>query len=193
METQARAQFIRTSPRKMRLVVALVRGLRVDEALSRLQLLNKQASGPVAKLVSSAVANAEHNFELERANLYIKEIKVDEAPTIKRSTPRAHGRATPIRKRNSHLSVILGEIKDSGVKSAKKQALEAPVQIGATPKGEGKSVARKVAPKDTTKKDSGEDKDKEILDPRREGHHEHGRHEGGAKGFTSKMFRRKSG
>ena len=71
---------------------------------------------PISKLVKSAIANAVNNFDLSEDNLYIKEIKVDEGPTLKRWMPRAHGRATPLRKRTSHVYVTLGEIKDSGEK-----------------------------------------------------------------------------
>ena len=193
MDTKAQTKYLHTSPRKVRLVVDVVRGLGVDEALNRLRLLDKKASRPVAKLLAAASANAEHNFELERGNLYVKEIKVDEAPTLKRWMPRAHGRATTIRKRMSNISVTLGEIKDSGQKSGRRQAAEAPVKLGTALKEKPRTAQMKPELHEHNEPDAAEEKGKEINDPRREGRHGHGRLEGGRKGFVSKMFRRKSG
>ncbi|RMD59477.1 50S ribosomal protein L22, partial [Candidatus Parcubacteria bacterium] len=114
MQVTAKAKYIRISPRKVRLVADIIRGLTVDEALAQLRFINKRAVVPVEKVLKSAIANAEHNYELEQDNLYIQEIRVDEGPTLKRWKPRAFGRATPIRKRTSIISVVLDEIKESG-------------------------------------------------------------------------------
>ncbi|MFH1413088.1 MAG: 50S ribosomal protein L22 [bacterium] len=190
MQVLAKARFIRMSPRKVRLVVDLVRNKKTDKALDQLKFVNKAAALPISKLINSAIANAVNNFELDKDNLYIKEIKVDEGPTLKRWMPRAHGRATPLRKRTSHISVTLGEIKDSGVKKAKKQKVEAPVKIGEKPKQEEEKTAKA---KDEAKPEIKE-QDKEIIDPRGEGKGKHTKIEGGAaKGFKNKIFRRKSG
>ena len=76
----------------------------------------RKAAQPILKLVQSAVANAKHNYDLtDQANLFVKEIKVGGGATLKRWTPKAHGRATPIRKRSCHIDLVLGELSDSGV------------------------------------------------------------------------------
>ena len=129
MRITAKVKNVRIAPRKLRLVVDYVRKMKVGDALNRLRLLNKTGSQTVMKAINSAIANAEHNFELDKNNLFIQEIKVNEAATLKRWMPRAHGRATPIRKRGSHLELILAEIKDSGVKAGKKPTMEAPVKL----------------------------------------------------------------
>lgn len=109
MEIKASAKFVRTSPKKMRLVVNLVRGLDVDEAIIQLNFSKKDAALPVSKLIKSAIANGAESDDLKSNNLFIKEIRVDEGPTLKRWMPRAMGRATPIRKRSSHIKLILAE------------------------------------------------------------------------------------
>jgi large subunit ribosomal protein L22 len=93
------------SPMKVRRVVDLVRGMPVGQAASVLQFAEQAAATPVAKLVASAVANAENNFDLDPATLVISTITVDEGPTMKRFQPRAQGRAYRIRKRTSHITV----------------------------------------------------------------------------------------
>lgn len=99
----------RQSPRKVRLVADLVRGKKIKEALPVLNVLGKRAAGPVRKLVLSAVANAVHNDNASKDELFIAEIRVDESPTLKRSMPRARGRAFPIKKRTSRVFVRLEE------------------------------------------------------------------------------------
>ncbi|PIP28935.1 50S ribosomal protein L22, partial [Candidatus Kuenenbacteria bacterium CG23_combo_of_CG06-09_8_20_14_all_39_39] len=84
METTAKLRYLRMSPRKVRLVVDAIRGVSVEQALARLKFSDKRAVQPVAKLLNSAIANAEHNQDLKRDNLLIKEIKVDEGPVLKR-------------------------------------------------------------------------------------------------------------
>lgn len=191
MEVKAKAKFIRMSPTKIRLVANLVQKMPVAKALDQLRFINKLAAGPVAKLIKSASANAEHNFELAKDNLFIKELTVDQGPTLKRSLPRAHGRATPIRKRTSHINLVLGEIKPSAEVKAKKQEIAAPLKLEVPPK---KEAAVEVEPAEAKIKDEGaKEKGKTIVDQRREGRRGHGRLEGGAKGFASRMFRRKSG
>ncbi|MCD4705591.1 50S ribosomal protein L22, partial [bacterium] len=107
MEMKAKAKYIKMSPKKVRLVVDVIRKMDVDNALAQLKFINKLAAKPVEKLINSAIANAKHNFGLEKDNLYIKEIKVDEGAILKRWRPRAFGRAGAIRKRSSHISLIL--------------------------------------------------------------------------------------
>jgi len=109
METRAIARFVRISPRKARLVVDLIRSLDVASARDQLAVLSKRSSAIVLKLLNSAVANAEHNNKLSAANLKITRAFVDEGPTLKRWRPRAFGRAAAIRKRTSHITIVLDE------------------------------------------------------------------------------------
>lgn len=99
----------RQSPRKVRLVADLVRGKRVSQALNTLDYLTKRASDPVRSVIKVAAENAKHNWKIDPENLVIKEIRVDEGVMMKRSMPRARGSAYPIRKRTSHIVVVLGE------------------------------------------------------------------------------------
>lgn len=109
MQSKAVARTVRIAPRKVRLILDLVRGKEVGEAISILKLTNKRSSPVVEKLVKSAVANAEHNYDMDIDNLYISEIFADEGPTMKRFRPRAQGRATKINKRTSHITVVVKE------------------------------------------------------------------------------------
>lgn len=107
---KATATHIRISPRKVRTVVDTVRGKSVSQALSILAFTRKKAALPVQKLLKSAVANAAENDGISDVDtLVIDRIMVDEGPTLKRFMPRARGRATPIRKRTSHIRIILRE------------------------------------------------------------------------------------
>jgi large subunit ribosomal protein L22 len=101
------ARFARVTPMKARRVVDLVRGLDVDEALSLLQFAPQAASEPVYKVLESAVSNAVSGEGLDRSSLIITKAMVDEGPTMKRFRPRAQGRASRIRKRTSHLTVVV--------------------------------------------------------------------------------------
>ena len=109
MEVSATGKYIRISPRKVRLVTDTVRGKPVNEALAALRFLPQRGAKLVAKVVRSAVANAENNYNLAAEDLYIARIYVDEGPTLKRYRPRARGRAGPILKRSSHLTVVVDE------------------------------------------------------------------------------------
>lgn len=109
MEARAVARYVRVSPRKARQVVDLIRGKSVGEALNVLQLVPRAAATPVEKVVKSAMANAENNYDMNPDELYISQIFVDEGPTMKRIRPRARGMADRIRKRTSHITVILAE------------------------------------------------------------------------------------
>ena len=192
MEVKASAKYIRMSPRKVRLVADLVRGLPTGKAVDQLRFANKKAAEPLMKLINSAIANATHNFELEENNLYIKELRVNVGPTLDRWMPRARGRATPIRKRTSHIDVVVSEIVESGKKEAKKQKIEAPVKLGSKPK-EDEGVKLKKESEDKSK-EAKDEKWKKIRDPRGEGKGKHTAIEGGgSKGFVNKVFRRKSG
>lgn len=110
MEVTARAQYLRQSPRKVRLVANAIRGRSAAEALTQLRFLPKRAALPVEKLLKSAIANAKHNFQLDEKNLRVKTILVDAGPSLKRFRARAFGRAAPLHKRTSHISLVLDEV-----------------------------------------------------------------------------------
>jgi len=109
MGSRAIAKYVRISPRKVRLIMDQIRGRRVEEVLNLLSFSPQKGAFFLRKLINSAVANAGQNKGVDVDNLYIKEIYADEGPTLKRFSPRAMGRATSIRKRSSHLTVILDE------------------------------------------------------------------------------------
>ncbi len=109
MESRAVARYIRISPRKVRLIMDEIRGRKIEEALNQLSFAPQKGAFILKKLIDSAVANAEQNFEMDVDKLYIKRVFADEGPTLKRFRPRAMGRASKIRKRTSHLTVVLDE------------------------------------------------------------------------------------
>jgi large subunit ribosomal protein L22 len=178
MEIKVKTKFIRFSSKKLRLVANLIRGAKVDIALDQLKFANKKAALPVAKLLKSGIASAVNDFELDKNNLFVKEIRIDEGGMLKRWTPKAHGSATPIRRRLSHINITVGELKDSGITAAKKKEVEAPISLEEMVK-EGEKAAKKG--------DSGKDIKKESLgkDIKKDG--------ASKKGFVNKMFQRKSG
>jgi len=105
----AKLTYLRISPRKVRLVANLVKGLDVEEAEKQLKFLTQRAARPILKLLNSAVANAQHNANLAKESLYVVNVIVEPGPSLKRWRPRAMGRATPIMKRTSHLTVLLDQ------------------------------------------------------------------------------------
>jgi large subunit ribosomal protein L22 len=109
VEAKAIARTIRIAPRKVRLVVDLVRGKSVAEASAILRLTPKASSVVVEKVLKSAAANAVNNYNMNQSLLYVKEAYVDEGPTLKRYQPRAKGSAYSILKRTSHITIVLGE------------------------------------------------------------------------------------
>lgn len=109
MQAKASARYVRISPRKARLVIDLIRGKEVGEAISILRHTPKAASPILEKIVNSAIANAEHNFSMNPENLVISEAFVNAGPTMKRFRPRAMGRASRINKRTSHITIVVNE------------------------------------------------------------------------------------
>jgi large subunit ribosomal protein L22 len=106
-EVKAFARYIHMSPRKLRLVADMIRKARADVALEQLQFSSKNAALPIAKLLNSAIANAVHNFNLNKEDLVVKAITIDGGPVMKRMVPRAQGRAEIIRRRMAHINIIL--------------------------------------------------------------------------------------
>lgn len=109
MDARATAKMIRIAPRKTRLVVDLIRGKQVEEALAILDYTNKRACPAVSKVVKSAASNAVNNQMMDADKLYIREIYVDEGPTLKRYTTKAKGSGAEILKRTSHITVVVAE------------------------------------------------------------------------------------
>ncbi|AEF38933.1 MULTISPECIES: 50S ribosomal protein L22 [Hoyosella] len=121
---RATARFVRVTPMKARRVVDLIRGRDAADALTVLKFAPQAASEPVAKVLASAVANAENNLSLDPRTLVVSEAYVDEGPTMKRFQPRAQGRAFRIRKRTSHITVVVESVesKSTGNRNRRKGA-----------------------------------------------------------------------
>lgn len=145
MTVSAKLNNLRISPRKVRLVAGLIRGLKVSEAQKQLNFLGKRSADPILKLLNSAVANAKNNAKMSEENLVVSEIFVDGGPVLKRHMPRAFGRAFAIRKRTSHITLILA---DKEAKKAAKEVKEEPKK-----KEVKKEVKKTVKAKKTTKKE----------------------------------------
>lgn len=109
MEAKAVASTIRIAPRKVRLVIDLVRGKQVGDAFAIIKNTDKASSIVIEKLLKSAIANAEHNYNMNVDGLFIKDAFVNEGPTLKRFRPRAQGRAGLILKRTSHITIVVAE------------------------------------------------------------------------------------
>ena len=113
IEVRAKAKYVRMSPRKVKLVVDLVRGKHATEALTMLKFSTKAAARPVAKVIRSAMANAEENYGLSPAEMFVSRIVADEGPTLKRGRFGARGRFKPILKRSSHITVVLESMEEA--------------------------------------------------------------------------------
>lgn len=112
MQAKAVAKTVRIAARKARLVLDLIRGKQVGEAVAILNLTPKAVSPVIDKVLKSALANAEHNYEMDVNNLVVSEAYANEGPTLKRFRPRAMGRASAINKRTSHITIVLSEKKE---------------------------------------------------------------------------------
>ncbi|MCR8660712.1 50S ribosomal protein L22 [Paenibacillus endoradicis] len=108
-EAKAHARFVRIAPRKAQLVADLIRGKKVGEAIAILRHTPKAASPILEKLLNSAIANAEHNNQLDVNNLVVSQVFANQGPTMKRFRPRAMGRASRINKRTSHITLVVSE------------------------------------------------------------------------------------
>jgi|SaaInlStandDraft_6_1057023.scaffolds.fasta_scaffold117990_1 large subunit ribosomal protein L22 len=154
MQVKATAKFIRISPRKTRLVVGLIRNLNVEIAQEQLKAMPKAASDDVLKVLNSAIANAIHNKKAKKEDLVVSEAFVDGGPTLKRWRARAFGRAAQIRKRTSHITVVVSD------KLAKKEdKKDKKVQIK---KGETQNIAPVKDKKEKKEKKTENKKDKKV-------------------------------
>src|SRR3989338_7654213 len=125
-EVWGSARFVHISPKKVRLVINQLKGLTALAALDLLRFTRKSSVLPVAKLINSALANAEHNFQIDKDDLFIKKFLVNAGPVIKRFRPRAHGRAAAIRKGTSHIELVLGVPPGAKIKIAEIKEVKAP-------------------------------------------------------------------
>lgn len=157
MEIKANLNYLRIAPRKVRIVADLVRNMDVKEAETQLKFMPKRAALPLLKLLNSAIANAKNNFNLEKDVLYIKQILVNQGPPFKRWRAGSRGRALPIMKRTSHMSLVL-DVKE-GIKIkppvAKAMESEKPIAVSSEAPSEARSEGGKPkprAPKEITKR-----------------------------------------
>ena len=185
MEVKAKGKYIKMSSKKMRLVIDLIRGMDSKEALDYLDFVPQKAAFFVRKVLMSASANAEHNFDLKKENLFIKEIFVNQGPTLKRWRPRAFGRAGQIRKRSSHLEIILGEKIPSSKTEPVKTKIKEPIiePISKNKIEDKKSGKEKEKEEETSTRMPGKHQPKPTYDQLK------GK---GFKGTLKKVFRRKS-
>lgn len=143
MEIKAKNNYLRISPRKVRALCDLIRDMEIEEAEIQLENSTKKAARPVNKLLKSAIANAENNFEINKENLQIKEIAADKGPTMKRWRPRAFGRTTPIDKKTTHLTITLAPKKETEPASKKKKKEKEQIQTKKEAPKQKKSFSNK--------------------------------------------------
>ncbi len=124
MEIKVKLNNLRTSPRKVRQVVDLIRGKRALQAQSILLFTVNKSARPILKLLNSALASAKHNFQLDTADLFVSKITVDEGSKLKRWHPMSRGRAYPIIKRTSHIALTLGEVNPTAEESKEEEKIE---------------------------------------------------------------------
>lgn len=175
MQVKASLNNLRVSPKKVRLVVGLVRGMDVQTAQNQLAVLNKGTAKDILKLINSAIANGEHNFGLDKNNLFIKHIVVGGCYTMKRWLPRAFGRASMIRKKTSRVNLILDEKIPTPEDKIKKHHVKTNII-------KADDLDDKIV---KGGKDNVAEKNKDlVLDTKTSG---------SSKGFGKRMFNRKSG
>ncbi|GBE16273.1 50S ribosomal protein L22 [bacterium BMS3Abin15] len=187
MKAIAKISNLRISPKKVRLVAGLVKGLDVSDARVYADNTIKKSSPYIIKLLNSAIANAENNFGLDKDNLYIYDIQVGEGVKLKRWMPRAYGRATMILKRSSNVLITLEERVEGKNRKTKEQLAKEKKEREEARKKEEKEIKKekKEEEKDEEKTEEGFKKEfKEEKEAKRDGQ---------KGGWMKKIFRRKSG
>ncbi len=182
MQVSAKLKNLRRSPRKIRLVADMLKGLSAKEAQNQLKFTLKGSVPNFEKLLKSAISNAENNFGLDKDNLFVKNISVNEGPKLKRWLPRAYGRASLILKRTSNIEIILEElVEGKGRKKVKKQEIKEVKEVaGKIKKEKEETEETKEEKKEIIKERDG----KEFMDEKKKASE--------SKGFLKKVFRRKS-
>ena len=148
MKVQATAKFVDTTTRKLQLAAGLVRGRKADEAVVLLNATPQRAAATLAKVVNSAVANAVNNHSLKKAHLVIDQVLIGPGPTQKRFRPRSRGMAAPIRRRSSHITVIVGEQAQVKPAPAKPATSAKPAKPQAAKKADTKPAKKTVTKKE---------------------------------------------
>ena len=172
MQVTAKLNYLHISPRKVRSVINVVKGMSAKDALAQLRFFPNRASEPLEKLIKSAIANAEHNFSLAPESLKIKIFKADGGPVFKRFRPGSKGRVSPIRKRTSHITLVLEGERGSQDRKKEKQAEKEAVR-------DFKPAVSQDQPKQPESKKDTAFKQKAVQ--KKTGH-----------GFVKRMFQRKS-
>ena len=147
MKVNAKLNYLRIAPRKVRLIVDLIRGKKAEEAKIILGFTIKKGSSSVLKLLNQAIANAKNNFQLDPANLFVAEIKVDEGPKLKRWRARARGQAYEIQKKTSHISLTLDEMVKGKIKKKKIVKGKVNAEEGGVPEQKTERMKKKEKPK----------------------------------------------
>jgi large subunit ribosomal protein L22 len=182
MQVSAQLNNLRKSPRKVRLVANMLKGIPVKDAEEQLKFLVKGSVPSFVKLLKSAVANAENNLGLDKSNLFIKDVIVNESKKLKRWLPRAHGRASLLLKRTSNVKIILEElVEGKGRKKVKKQEIK---DIKGKPEISKKEKEKTEEAKEEKKEIVKERVEKEFTDEKKKTEK--------SKGFLKRVFRRKS-
>ena len=139
MQTKATLRYLRIAPRKVRLVADLIKGKKVSEAQTLLEFVSNSAVRSFQKLIQSALSSAAHDFQMEGANAYIAKIVVNEGPKLKRFRPRARGRAYPIQKKTSHITLVLEELVPGTANGKRKPTPSASKAVSAGPSESSKA------------------------------------------------------
>ena len=182
MEINAQLKYAHIAPRKMRLVADIVKGRDVVAAELVLSTLVKRSAAPVLRLLKSATANAMNNFQLDESSLYVKDIKVNAGPVVKRMMPRAFGRGATIRKRMSHVVLVLeqreqGSVPADKTRRAKDQSVRPNSRSGGPVVRDAEAQDLKV---DAAVRERGDGRTQSLSVPRRK------------RSFVPKMFQRKA-
>jgi large subunit ribosomal protein L22 len=184
MQVSAQLNNLRKSPRKVRLVANMLKGISVKDADEQLKFLVKGSVPSLGKLLKSAVANAENNLGLDKDNLFIKDVIVNESKKLKRWLPRAHGRASLLLKRTSDIKIILEElVEGKGRKKIKKQEIK-DIKAVKGVETEKKEKEKTEESKEEKKEIVKERVEKEFVDEKKKAEK--------SKGFLKRVFRRKS-
>lgn len=146
MTVTSKLKYLRIAPRKVRLITALIKGKKVEEAQTILNFTVKRGSNPLLKLLNTAMADAKNNFQLDPSNLYISKITVDEGPKYKRWRARSRGMVAPIQKKTSHITLVLKEL-SPGKKIKPVKETKAPVEEKKVEKPKLRPETEKPRPK----------------------------------------------
>ncbi len=126
---KAKLSNYKQSPRKVRLVADLIRGKKVEKVLQELNFVNKEATKAIKKLLKSAIANAKHNEGIAEKDLFLKEVRVDSGPTMRRFRAGARGQAYPLKRRSSHISIVLEDEQKKVVKKTEKNIISSKEEL----------------------------------------------------------------